>query len=533
MIGRTVGKYRIIGQLGRGGTGLVYRALDETLGREVAVKTLNADLAETDILKRFRAEATILARLNHPDIATIYELFRSETDLLMVMELVRGESLEQLSSRVGPMPPARAAHFIDRVLSALEHAHRAGIVHRDIKPANVMVTDVGGIKIMDFGVARVRDAEHMTLDGYVVGTPAYMAPEQVLAEEVDGRADLYSVGVVFYRLLTGALPFNADTPAGLLRQQIAELPTPLGQHRDDLPAWCEPIVQRALAKSLADRFQTAGEFREALGRASGMVTTPDLANGFARADSQVPAAPDPIPTLVISASEAGIPAADSATDMRSGPRTPQETKAPLLGAWLVSGVSSAKSVWIGMSTKNRARVGSILAVFAVSGAVLAHVALDKTETETAPEPVTASPPRPKAFPALLFRTKVLVGARSRLRERDARLVVAEGTVTLTDDDSGDRLRTVAYEEVISIDYSHGPDPMWNSPKGPAVLARPGGTLRKLGVSIERHWISLQTNTEPRFVILRVDDGQVMRLLTALEERTGRAPQVVGQRTVNR
>ena len=109
MIGTTVGKYRIIGQLGRGGTGMVYRAVDETLGREVAVKTLNGGLGETDILKRFRAEATILARLNHPEIATIYELFRSETDLLMVMELVRGETLEQLASRVGPLSPTRAA----------------------------------------------------------------------------------------------------------------------------------------------------------------------------------------------------------------------------------------------------------------------------------------------------------------------------------------------------------------------------------------------------------------------------------------
>ena len=118
---------------------------------------------------------------------------------------------------------------------------------------------------MDFGVARVRGAEHMTMDGHIVGTPAYMAPEQVLAQEVDGRADLYSVGVVFYRLLAGALPFVADTPVGMLQQQIAESPTLLSQHRDDLPEWCEAIVQRALAKSPADRFQTAGEFRKALG----------------------------------------------------------------------------------------------------------------------------------------------------------------------------------------------------------------------------------------------------------------------------
>ena len=171
---------------------MVYKAVDETLAREVAVKTLDRDLAGTDILRRFRAEATILARLNHPDIATVYELFHSGTELLMVMELICGETLEQLSRRVGPMSPARAAYFVDRLLSALEHAHRAGVVHRDMKPANVMVTAGGGVKIMDFGVARVRGAEHVTLEGVVAGTPQYMAPEQVLAHDVDGRADLYS-----------------------------------------------------------------------------------------------------------------------------------------------------------------------------------------------------------------------------------------------------------------------------------------------------------------------------------------------------
>jgi serine/threonine-protein kinase len=530
MIGTTAGKYRIIGQLGRGATGIVYKAVDETLGREVAVKVLNGGLAETDILKRFRAEATTLARLNHPEIATIYELFHWETQFLMVMELVRGETLEQLSTRVGPLPPPRAAYLSDRILSALEHAHRAGVVHRDMKPANVMVTDAGGVKIMDFGVARVRGAEHMTMDGHVVGTPAYMAPEQVLAHEVDGRADLYSVGVVFYRLLTGALPFEADSPVGMLHRQIAELPTPLSEHRDDVPEWCETIVQRALAKSPADRFQTAGEFREALGCATHIVTTTDVANDSARDNSQVSAAPAPLSTLVISPSEAGLRTPGSATDIRSLPTTLLRTNTPLPGAVWTRAVSAADQLWRSLPKTYRAKTGSILAIFAVSVGMVAYVALDKAET--APERrVVTSLPVAKPFPALVFRTKALVGVGSRLRERDARLVLAERTVTVAaDDDTGDRLYAVACESVLSIDYSRGADPMWNGPHGPAVVARaPVGTLRQLGISVERHWISLRTNTENRFIILRVDESQVRRMLSMLEERTGRAPQVVAQR----
>jgi serine/threonine-protein kinase len=504
MIGTTAGKYRIIGRLGRGGSGMVYRAVDETLGRDVAVKALSVDLAETDVLKRFRAEATTLARLNHPEIATLYELFRWETELLMVMELVCGETLEQLSTRSGPLHPARAAHLVDRILSALEHAHRAGVVHRDMKPANVMVTDAGGVKIMDFGVARVRGAEHVTLDGYVVGTPAYMAPEQVLAQDVDERADLYSVGVVLYRLLAGALPFEADSPGAMLHRQIAAVPTPLRKHRDDLPDWCETLVDRALAKSPDDRFQTAGEFRKALGCATGIVTTSDFADGLARVDSQAGSVPAHISTLVLSR----------------------------------EAVSRAESAWSGLSRTYRGRAGAILAVLVMSVSVLVgFVALETAET--APDRVTiAAPDRPTTAPrpakaalAMVFRTKALVGTGNRLRERDARLVLAERTITMTaDDDTGDRLHTVACESVVSINYSRGADPMWKGPDGPAVVARaPGGALRALGVSIERHWITLRTNTENRFVILRVDDAQVRRMLSALEERTGHAPQVIDQR----
>ncbi|HET7217973.1 MAG TPA: serine/threonine-protein kinase [Vicinamibacterales bacterium] len=264
MIGTTVGKYRIIDKLGRGGMGTVYKAVDETLDREVAIKVLNHDLTDADVLKRFRAEAVTLARLNHPGIATIFELHQQQDDLLMVMEFVRGETFHDLSNRMGAIAPPQAAHLCMQVLEALGHAHRAGVVHRDLKPANLMIAENGAVKIMDFGIARVLGTEHFTHGGYMMGTPAYMAPEQVLGREIDGRADLYSVGVVLYRLLSGRLPFNADTAISMVQMQISEAPTPILSFKPDLPAWCAAIVERALAKSPSDRFQSAEEFRAAL-----------------------------------------------------------------------------------------------------------------------------------------------------------------------------------------------------------------------------------------------------------------------------
>ncbi|MCA1559720.1 MAG: serine/threonine protein kinase, partial [Acidobacteria bacterium] len=264
MIGQTVGKYRIVSRLGRGGMGTVYKAIDETLEREVAIKILNPDLADSDLLKRFRAEAVTLARLNHPNIATLFELGRQGDDLLMVMEFVRGETFDKLSDRVGPMPFERAAFLCTQVLDALSHAHRAGIVHRDLKPSNLMLAESGVVKVMDFGIARMVGTEHLTTDGYMMGTPAYMAPEQVMGTEVDGRADLYSIGVVLFRLLTGSLPFKADTAVAMIQKQIKDAPTPLRQFRAELPIWCEQILDRALAKPPENRYQTAAEFRGAL-----------------------------------------------------------------------------------------------------------------------------------------------------------------------------------------------------------------------------------------------------------------------------
>jgi tRNA A-37 threonylcarbamoyl transferase component Bud32 len=486
MSGTTIGKYRVVGQLGQGATGIVYRAVDDTLGREVALKILNPALTHPEILERFRVEATVLASLSHPGIATIYDLFRSDTELLMVMELVRGETLEHLSARVGPLPPDRASYLVDQILSALEHAHRLGVVHRDMKPANVMVTALGGIKIMDFGIARTRFAEQLAADGYVVGTPAYMPPEQVLGQEVDGRADLYSVGVVLYRLLTGALPFTAGSSVDMLQQQISQLPTPLRIHRADLPAWCEPIVQRALAKSPDDRFQSAGAFRDALARATGVGTTIDLAREFSIAQDSTPSKP-----------------------------------APASGTVEISRTEAASLAMLA-ARQQRAKAASILLPFAACVASLAYVPLHYVTAEPIGQPAAAPS-------ALVFATKLLAGDG---QERDAQLVLSEGRLTVTtNSEARQTVHSVPYRRVVSISYARSRDPMWSSPKGSAPARRGrGNPLRMLGISVQRHWIALTTNMETRFLVLRFEDAQIRDVLEELEDRTGRTAKVLGKGT---
>ena len=267
MVGTTVGKYRVLERIGRGGMGIVYKAVDETLDRFVAIKVLNAEFGDAAVLKRFRAEAITLARLSHPGIAVIYELHRQDDELMMVMEYLRGETLHELAERIGPLEPPQAAHLCMQVLDALSHAHRAGIIHRDLKPANVMVTETGAVKVMDFGIARVLGSEQYTLGGLTMGTPAYMAPEQVTGQAIDARADLYAIGVLFYRLLSGRLPFVADTAIAMAQKQVSDQPTPLSEIRPDLPAWCTAIINRALAKDPVQRYQSAEDFRAGLATA--------------------------------------------------------------------------------------------------------------------------------------------------------------------------------------------------------------------------------------------------------------------------
>ena len=580
MIGRTVGHYRIVDLLGRGGSGTVYKGVDETLQREVAVKVLNPDLADRDAMRRFLGEATILAKLSHPSIATIYEMFQAEDDLFMVMEFVRGKTLDRISSDLGALPPDRAASLTGQILSALAYAHRAGVVHRDMKPANVMVTDTGAVKLMDFGIARVRGADRLTIDGAMLGTPAYMAPEQVLSQDVDGRTDLYSVGVIFYRLLTAALPFDAETPIAMLQRQLSEAPTPLGCHRQGLPGWCETIVQRALAKVPADRFQTAELFGEALAKAAGVATTPEPGQPFditAAGGGHTPVQPTPPLTLVLSNAEVGAPIAVSSPTVSVPVKWPARstlvsaaksawsslTKSTLVGmaksAWSSRRMSrvisvaesawslltesalfgAAESVWSSLTEKAQPvltlpkRVAEIaLGMFATALILFALVAPHSATMSTA----TWSRDRVlrragRTSDRLVFRVATLVGTGRWQRERDARLALEDGKATVMTDSDGKPVYSVTFGSVTSINYSSGRDPMWRSPTGPARVAHAvnGGVLDALGIVVDRHWISLGTNTTDRFIVLRVSDGQVGQVLSALEERTGLTAQRVIER----
>ncbi len=252
-------------RLGEGGMGTVFRARDELLDRDVAIKQLRAELvAEDTVMERFRAEAMVLARLAHPGIAALYGLERCDGRFYMVMEYLAGETLEALVQRAGAVPWQQAVRMCMAVLDGLQHAHERGVVHRDIKPANIMLTPDGNVKVMDFGIARVMGRTRHTRQGHAVGTPAYMAPEQLRGEDVDGRTDLYALGAVLYELLVGRVAFDADSDYRLMMMQLHDAPPAPGVAVEGLPSALDRIVVRAMAKRPADRYADAAVMRAAL-----------------------------------------------------------------------------------------------------------------------------------------------------------------------------------------------------------------------------------------------------------------------------
>jgi eukaryotic-like serine/threonine-protein kinase len=260
-------RYTLLEKLGEGGMGIVYRARDERLERMVALKFLPGRLAnDPELQARFLAEARAAAALNHPNITTLHAIEEGDGGSFLVMEFVPGETLEARLESAGPLEVDEAVRIAREVALGLEAAHEAGIVHRDIKPANVMLTPGGRVKIMDFGIARRAEDPSLTREGSTVGSNFYMSPEQALGEEVDGRTDLWSLGVVLYQMLTGRLPFPGVTPHAVMYQVLNEEPEPLAALRPDVPGWLTELVARCLRKERDERLPSVQDVLAVLAR---------------------------------------------------------------------------------------------------------------------------------------------------------------------------------------------------------------------------------------------------------------------------
>jgi len=274
-VGRLVGPYRIVAEAGRGGMGRVYRAVDTRLDRTVALKSLTADQAgDPSHRERLRREARAAAALTHPGICTVHALEEIDGDLFLVTEFIEGRTLrDEIDGGVRPAT-AGVVETARQLAAALAAAHAAGVTHRDLKPENVMRTGDGRIKILDFGLARRLDdgAGHtpaVTAPGAVIGTPAYMAPEQLNGQAADARSDVFAFGLVVYEFATGRHPFDAPTSLARAGRVLASAPDPLGPQRPDLPAAIAAAVERCLAKAPADRFASAVELAAAIAEPRG------------------------------------------------------------------------------------------------------------------------------------------------------------------------------------------------------------------------------------------------------------------------
>jgi serine/threonine protein kinase len=275
------GSFELLELLGEGGVGQVYSARDPVLGRQVAIKMLRHELSsDREFRDRFYSEAQRLGDLNHANITTLYGLHFADDEPFMVMELVRGHTLKALREHVRRLPPRESLAILAQTLAGLAYAHRAGVIHRDIKPSNLMITDGGIVKIMDFGIARVRGSTHMTRAGQALLTPLYASPEQIKGEEVDERSDLYSLGIVLYEMLAGRPPFTAKSEYLLERAHLEEPPPPLAGQVPGLDPPVEAAVMRALAKNPEDRFASAEEFGRAVGARTIRGDAPDILQEF-------------------------------------------------------------------------------------------------------------------------------------------------------------------------------------------------------------------------------------------------------------
>ena len=263
---KSIGRYEVVSVLGQGAMGTVYKASDPVIERAVAIKTINLELSReerAEFEERFYREAKSAGRLNHPNIVTIYDVGETEDAAYIAMEYIEGEPLRDVLDSGVVLPLKRICQIAVQVANALNYAHENGVVHRDIKPANIMISRSREAKIMDFGIALIPTGSR-TQAGTVLGSPKYMAPEQLAGQATDGRADLFSLGAVLYEMLTGATPFNGDNLGAIMYKIMNEEPVPPSRLNARVPEVFDRILARALAKRPEDRYPNAQEFSRAL-----------------------------------------------------------------------------------------------------------------------------------------------------------------------------------------------------------------------------------------------------------------------------
>lgn len=386
-----LGHYEILGELGRGGCGVVYRALDPAIGRTVAIKTILADGESSK--ERFRREARSAGNLSHPNIVTIHEFNDSGDVMFIAMEFIDGQTLAQKMSEPR-LPLGFILSTVKSAADALDFAHASNIVHRDVKPANFLITKQGNLKITDFGIAKMLDSDvSLTNTGMVIGTVQYMSPEQIAAQVVTGRSDQFSLAVIAYEMLTGQRPFQGNSWASMIHSIMATEPVPLNQHRDDLGIAATEVLRRALAKEPAARYTTCREFSDALERA---ILGPTGERQGNVATVLMPS--EGHETMSMSASP---PPPTRTTERNAAVYAPAAAPAPPAPsrAWMIPVVTGAViaiglGAWVALRTSH-APVASPAPLVAHTGAPPA-APTSQAPSARSPEPVTAQSPPPES-----------------------------------------------------------------------------------------------------------------------------------------
>ena len=380
MTPQTIGRYTVRRELGHGAMGVVYEAEDPNIGRAVALKVVHTDQIganREEVIRRFKNEARAAGNLSHPNIITIHDAGEHEGLLFIAMECVEGMTLADLMAKQGRMPHGKVVDIIRQVCLGLDFAHKRGIIHRDIKPANIMLTD-SLVKITDFGIANVGDG--MTITGTVVGTPNYMSPEQVLGKPLDGRSDLFSVGVMLYEMVTGERPFEGQSITTIMYKIVHEEPIAPRKLDSSIHPGLSAVVEKALAKSPETRFQSGAELAAALGNYNQAPVGPATFGNLATAD--LPPLPE---TATLTAASAQPTLAQPPTTQQLPPPTAGKSR----GFWHTSMLGCFAVIVVGIIAVT---VITLVAVYVSKDKIRSSAGVNTEKTED--QAKTNTPPTP-------------------------------------------------------------------------------------------------------------------------------------------